>query len=90
MCSNEEMAYPLKIIEMDDFFLNSDDLLSKNAFHNEPSATESSAPTESFLFEPDSADASKVTLLFTDSKNYRAQFEKSHLKLINNIIVLDR
>ena len=90
MCSNKEMAYPLKIIEMDDFFLNSDDLLSKNAFHNESSTNEGSAAAESFLFEPDLVNTSKVTLLFTDSKNYRAQFEKSHLKLINNIIVLDR
>jgi hypothetical protein len=31
-----------------------------------------------------------LTLLFIDSNLYRKNFEKSHLKLVNNIIVLNR
>lgn len=33
---------------------------------------------------------SSLTLLFIDSELLRRNFEKSHLKLVNNIIVLDR
>ena len=35
-------------------------------------------------------DSTQITLVFTESELYRQHFEKTHLKLINNMIVLDR
>lgn len=79
---NETRTYPLKIIEMDNFFLNSDELLNANQesqdFHNQHQSRKH--PSKD----------SKYTLLFIDSEKYRQCFEKTHLKLKNNIIVLDR
>ena len=73
--------YPLKIIEMDDFLLNSDDLLQNrenfddNFFSNDCK---------------ESVDEPMLTLLFIDSEKYKKHCEKTHIKLKNNIVVLDR
>ncbi|CAF0991209.1 unnamed protein product [Brachionus calyciflorus] len=34
-------------------------------------------------------DSTQITLVFTESELYRQHFEKTHLKLINNMIILD-
>jgi len=70
---------------MDDFFLNSDDLISKNVFLNT-----SSNSTSAYTFETDTDTTFKSILLFIDSKSYRINFEKSHLRLISNMVVFDR
>jgi hypothetical protein len=85
---NEQLTYPLKIIEMDDFFLNSDELIGKKVSLNKQVASSNS--TSAYTFEPDTDTAFKSTLLFIDSKNYRINFEKSHLRLISNMVVFDR
>lgn len=72
--------YPLRIVEMDDFLLNSDDLL-----HNKQREAEGEFNCTLTANSDD-----KLTLLFIDSEKYRQHFEKTHLKLKNNIVVLDR
>jgi len=79
---NEQLTYPLKIIEMDDFFLNSDELIGKKVSLNKQIS--SSNNTSAYTFEPDTDTAFKSTLLFIDSKNYRI------LRLISNMVVFDR
>ena len=76
--------YPLGIVEMDDFLLNSDDLL-----HNKQRAEENSQFCNTKEAN-DFSNESKLTFLFIDSEKYRQHFEKTHLKLKNNIVVLDR
>jgi len=75
-------------VEMDDFLLNSDDLL-----HNKQRPEENTqfCNTNTNNKEPNGfSNESKLTFLFIDSEKYRQHFEKTHLKLKNNIVVLDR
>lgn len=123
---NTLYEYPLKIIQIDDFLLNSDGLLwktvalnetglaklririennkrnsvmSRNCYvgENEPIEMCFNDNENDFGFEqakltiPRNLSASlDITILFIDSEIYRKSFEKSHLKLANNMIVMDR
>lgn len=78
--NNETANYPLKIIEMDHFLQNSDELLLSRPSDMQDMRQNRICPNND----------SKYTLLFIDSEKYRQHFEKTHLKLKNNIIVLDR
>ena len=90
--NEDSLIYPLKIIEIDDFFLNFDNMISKQAFYESTSSRTLNEPA-TFRFESDipaGCDKKTNILAFIDSKNYRLNFEKSHLKLISNLVVFDR
>lgn len=89
MNSNKEInSYPLKIIEMENFFLISDELINEHAYRRIPSANNEEKCH--FVFEKDTLDLTRTTIVFIDSNNYRSHFEKSHLRLMSNMIVFDR
>lgn len=137
--ARQVVEYPLKVVEIEQFFLNFDNLvwqkftkdftnLVKSTAANETTTkTASRANTNCYITSccdvPSNYDESKtttpvnddtlarssvdetsrpnlaleynpgtpsLTLLFIDSDVLRQTFEKSHLKLVNNIIVLDR
>lgn len=104
---NNNLEYPLKIIELDDFLLNSDDLLWKSVWktsasfgkllkkrtsldNEQNSYNDEDILTDNIKVPRSLADCSQVTIVFIDSDIYRQHLEKSHLKLVNNMIVLDR
>lgn len=104
--------YPLKVVEIDDFLYNSDDLLWRSVsktnkgilkikkkvvredkcltnvdlsdFNNDDFYTNSSKIPKNLT------DTTQITIVFTESELYRQYFEKTHLKLINNMIVMDK
>lgn len=81
-------AYPLKIISMDDFFLNLDNMICNRVYYQPGTSPDKSE--NMYKFEQDLSDPNKATVLFIDSRNYRLSFEKSHLRLMSNLVVYDR
>lgn len=112
--SNETILYeyPLKVIEIDNFLYNSDDLLWRSVsktnkgilkikkkvkreeqnlanidlsdFNDDDFFTNSSKIPKNLT------DTSQITIVFTESEFYKQHFEKTHLKLINNMIIMDK
>lgn len=112
--SNEAVLYeyPLKLIEIEEFLYNSDDLLwrsvsksDKGIFKVKKKVAKEEKNldnirlsdfnhddfyTNSSKIPKNLTDTSQITLVFTESEIYKQHFEKTHLKLINNMIVMDK
>lgn len=112
--SNEAVLYeyPLKLVEIEEFLYNSDDLLWRNVsktnkgilkikkkVQNEDQNVNSirlsdfngdDFYTNSSKIPKNLTDTTQITIVFTESELYKQHFEKTHLKLINNMIVMDK
>ena len=115
----ELYEYPLKLVRIEDFFANSDELLWRKASkslaslrsvhrkintfqkdqfssyytrRNESTADDDAQAQEVHIEarHPRLANTDEVTLFFVDSDMYHNTFENSNIKLIKNIVILNR